>query len=66
MVTVGKPAPSLPPRPKAEHPVCRGDTVPCKGHSIVWLRSKEGCVEKPARKLMLLMPVILTEWRPLL
>jgi hypothetical protein len=35
--------------------------VPCKGHSMVWLRSREGCVEKPARKSMLLMPVILTE-----
>lgn len=43
-----------------------GSTVPCRGHSMVWLRSSEGCVEKPARKLMLLTPVILTEWRPLL
>lgn len=33
---------------------------------MVWLRSSEGCVEKPALKLMLLTPVILTEWRPLL
>lgn len=33
---------------------------------MVWLRSREGQAEKPARKLMSLMPVILTEWRPLL
>lgn len=47
------------------HPQCPGQ-VPCKGHSMVWLRSREGCMEKPARKLMLLMPDIRTEWRPLL
>lgn len=44
----------------------RGCNVPCRGHSMVWLRSREGCVENPARKSMLLTPVILTEWRPLL
>lgn len=40
--------------------------APCSGRSPGRMPSGSGWAEKPAWKLMLLTPVILTEWRPLL